>query len=296
MSFRDVSERRGLLLSGPSGWGEFSPFPDYGPQLTSRCRAAALEAATGTWPVPVRERVAVNAVVPAVAPQSAHDIAVASGCSTVKIKVGDDGDEARVEAVRDALGPRGRVRLDANGAWSLETALRRIARLQRFDLEYIEQPVATLDEMARLRRLVSVPLAVDECLRLAPDPLHVGGLLDAADLIVLKVQPLGGVRACMRVAEAAGLPAVVSSAVETSVGLSAGLALAAALPSLPFACGLGTASLLARDVVATPLVPVGGFLDVRRPPVDERLLAACELSGDERAAELARFEAAGAAA
>ncbi len=174
--------------------------------------------------------------------------------------------------MRDALGPSGRVRVDANGGWDVDTAARMLRLLDRFDLEYAEQPVATLPEMARLRRLVDVPLAADESVRTAADPLRVAGLA-AADLVVLKVQPLGGVRAALRVADACGLPVVVSSAVETSVGLAAGVALAAALPELPYACGLGTAPLLAGDVVADPLVPDGGFLAVRRPDVDPTLAA-----------------------
>jgi O-succinylbenzoate synthase len=208
--------------------------------------------------------VPVNAIVPAVDPQRAHDLTRASGCTTAKVKVGDEGDVARVEAVRDALGPDGRLRLDVNAAWDLDTAVEKLQALARFDLEYVEQPVADLADFARLRTRVDVPLAADESVRLAPDPLHIRGI-DAADVVILKVQPLGGVWRCLDVAEACDRPAVVSSAVETSVGLAAGLALAAALPDLSHACGLGTATLLAGDVVDDPLVPVDGRLAVRRP-------------------------------
>jgi O-succinylbenzoate synthase len=278
--FRGVTERAGVLLHGPQGWGEFSPFPEYGPRETAPWLAAALEAATEPWPRAVRASVPVNAIVPAVSPEEAHRMVLESGCSTVKVKVADGDDEGRVEAVRDAVGPRGRIRIDVNAAWDVDTAARHIKALDRYDLEYVEQPVATLEEMAELRRRVDVRLAADESVRKAPDPLHVRGL-DAADLVVLKVQPLGGVRRCLEVADAAGLPAVVSSAVETSVGLSAGLALAAALPELPFACGLGTQSLLAGDVTDDPLVPVHGALAVRRPDVSEDALAAVEVTGTE---------------
>lgn len=269
--FRGVIERRGMLLRGSAGWGEFSPFPDYGPAVAARWLNAAREAATTPWPVAVRDRVAVNATVPAVTPDQAATIVRRSGCQTVKVKVAERGqtladDLARVEAVRDALGPRGNVRIDANGAWDVEQARRALTELDRFHLEYAEQPVATLEEMAKLRRVVEVPLAADESVRTAEDPLRIAGL-EAADIVVLKVQPLGGVTAALRVAEACGLPVVVSSAVETSVGLAAGLALAAALPELPYACGLGTAWMLQGDVVDDSLTPQAGDLVVRRPDV-----------------------------
>ncbi|HEV2754469.1 MAG TPA: o-succinylbenzoate synthase [Actinomycetota bacterium] len=277
--FRGVEERSGVLLRGPHGWGEFSPFPEYGATESARWLRAALEAAADGWPAAVRDAVPVNAIVPAVAPATAHEMTRASGCTTVKVKVADGDDEARVEAVRDALGPEGRIRIDVNAAWDVDEAARRINALARYGLEYVEQPVATLDEMAALRRLVDVPVAADESVRKAEDPLHIAGLDAAADLVVLKVQPLGGVRRALRVAEAVGLPAVVSSAVETSVGLAAGLALAAALPELPYACGLGTQTLLAGDVTRDPLVPVDGMLAVRRPDVDEDALAPFEVTG-----------------
>ena len=278
--FRRVTERSGVLVRGPQGWGEFSPFPEYGPPVTKAWRASAVEAATRAWPSPVRDSIPVNSIIPAVGPEQAHAMARAAGCTTVKVKVAEGDDEARVEAVRDALGPNGRIRIDANTAWDVDTAARHIKSLDRYGLEYVEQPVATLEEMAELRRRVDVPLAADESVRTAEDPLRVRGL-EAADVVVLKVQPLGGVWRCLEVAEAAGLPAVVSSAVETSVGLAAGVALAAALPELPYACGLGTQALLEGDVVADPLVPVGGSIAVRRPDVDE--------------AELRRFETTGSA-
>ncbi|CAN5912623.1 o-succinylbenzoate synthase [soil metagenome] len=271
MRFRDTRVRCGLLVRGPAGWGEWSPFADYEPQLTARWWRAAVEAATGTWPPPLRDTVPVNAIVPAVDPQRAHEIVATSGCATAKVKVGDDGDLDRVEAVRDALGPAGRLRVDVNGTWDLDTAVRRLRQLGRFDLEYVEQPVADLAEFARLRTRVDVPLAADESVRLAPDPLHIRDIA-AADVVILKVQPLGGVRQCLEVADACGRPAVVSSAVETSVGLAAGLALAAALPTLPYACGLATLSLLAGDVTAAPLQPVDGRLAVRRPEPDPALI------------------------
>lgn len=290
--FRRVTERSGVLVRGPQGWGEFSPFPEYAPPVTRPWRAAAVEAATRAWPEPMRDSIPVNAIVPAVDPEKAHAMTLASGCTTAKVKVAEGDDEARVQAVRDALGPRGRIRVDVNGAWDVDTATKWIGVLSRYDLEYVEQPVATLEEMAELRRRVDVPLAADESVRTADDPLRVKGL-EAADVVILKVQPLGGVWRSLEVAEAAGLPVVVSSAVETSVGLAAGVALAAALPELPYACGLATLSLLEGDVVADPLVPVGGAIPVRRPAVDEGALGRFETTGTEHGDEwVARWGAA----
>lgn len=282
--FRGVDERSGVLIRGPHGWGEFSPFPEYGPETTVRWFEAALEAATETWPEPRRTKIPVNVTVPAIDPAAAHFLVAASGCSTAKVKVGTADDVARVEAVRDALGPRGRLRVDANAAWDVDEAERTIRALARFDLEYVEQPVADLADMARLRRRVDVPLAADESVRTAEDPLHIVDI-GAADVIVVKVQPLGGVKRALAVAEAAGLDVVVSSALETSVGIAAGAALAAALPELPYACGLGTVSLLSADVTADPLLPRAGHIDVRRPNVDEESLRAHE-PGEARAREL----------
>ena len=297
--FRGVTRREGALVRGPAGWGEFSPFPEYGPAECARWLAAAYEAAEEGWPAPLRTRIPVNATVPAVGPEAAHTIARDSGCRTAKVKVAEPGqgeadDIARVEAVRDALGPGGRVRVDANGAWAPDTAVRMIKALG--DLEYAEQPCATLEELSEVRRRVDTPIAADESIRRAEDPLRVRAA-DAADIVVLKVQPLGGVRAALAVAEACGLPVVVSSAVETSVGLAAGLALAAALPELPYACGLGTLSLLEGDVVGEPLTAVEGVIEVRRPEVDEAALRRYEVDGEgwRRRAAAARAELDGAA-
>jgi O-succinylbenzoate synthase len=270
--FRGITVREGALIQGPAGWGEFSPFAEYGPRECARWLACALEAALTGWPAPVRDRVPVNVTVPAVGPEQARAIVAGSGCATAKVKVAERGqpesaDIERVAAVRDALGPAGRLRVDANGGWSVDTAARMLAALAPFGLEYAEQPCATLDELAALRRRVDVPLAADESIRRAEDPLAVRAA-GAADIVMIKAQPLGGVAASLEIAAACGLPAVVSSAVESSVGLAAGVALAAALPELDYACGLATASLLAGDVTGQPLTAQRGELAVRRPGVD----------------------------
>lgn len=269
--FRGVTERCGVLFEGPGGWGEFSPFPEYSTATAARWLLAADEAANGEWPEPVRGEVPVNTTVPAVHGDTARRLVEASGCTTAKVKVAEGDDEERVAAVRDALGPGGKIRIDANGGWSVDEAVAAIKLLQRYDLEYVEQPVSTLEEMAELRKKIDVPIAADESVRTAEDPLRIAGL-EAADIVVLKVQPLGGVRASLAIAEACGLPVVVSSALETSVGIGAGLALAAALPELPYACGLGTVSLLEKDVTVSPLVPEAGMLPVRRAEPDVGLL------------------------
>ena len=289
--FRRVERRDAVLIRGPQGWGEFSPFPDYPPEVTTRWLAAALEAACSVWPAPVRSRVPINVTVPAVDGPTAFAIVVASGCATAKVKVADPGqrpeeDEERLAAVRDALGPSGKIRIDVNGAWDLDTATEMLLHLAAYDLEYVEQPVRTLEEMIELRRRVPVPIAADEAVRLAADPLEVAER-GAADVIVLKVQPLGGVERALSLAQRSGLPAVVSSALETSIGIAAGLAAAAALPRLDFACGLGTVSLFTGDVVIDSLLPIDGHMELRRPEPDPDLVD--EFTADrETSAELLR--------
>lgn len=291
--FRRIERRDAVLIRGPQGWGEFSPFPDYPPEVTTRWLAAALEAACSTWPAPVRLTVPINVTVPAVDGPTAFAIVAGSGCGTAKVKVADPGqvpeqDEERLAAVRDALGPSGKIRIDVNGAWDLETATEMLLKLSIFDLEYAEQPVRTLEDMVELRRRVPVRIAADEAIRLAADPLEVAER-GAADVIVLKVQPLGGVERALALAERSGLPAVVSSALETSVGIAAGLAAAAALPQLDFACGLGTVSLFTGDVVTDPLLPIHGEMELRRPAPDLALIDRFTADRDTSAEMLRRL-------
>jgi o-succinylbenzoate synthase len=299
--FRGVDEREVMLLDGPNGWGEFAPFVEYDPAEASRWLAAAVEAGWGTWPSARRDSVPVNAIVPAVAPDAAARLVHASGgCRTAKVKVAEPGgttaeDVARVRAVAAALADRdpadARVRVDANGAWSVseaETALdalRTAATDGGAVLEYAEQPCATLADQAELRRRVDVPLATDEGLRKAGDPAHVDGLRAATDVLVVKVAPLGGVARALEVARAYDLPVVVSSALDSSVGLAAGAALAAALDTLDHACGLGSGRLLGADVVADAdrVLPVDGQVAVRRPAPDGDLLVRLRADRDREA-------------
>jgi o-succinylbenzoate synthase len=292
--FRGITVREGMLLEGPAGWGEFCPFAGYDDAESASWLATAIEQCGIGWPKPVRDRIPINCTIPVVGPERAHDIAARSGCRTAKVKVADHPqslpeDLARVEAVRDALGPDGAIRVDANGAWDIDTAISSIRQLDKAaaGLEYVEQPCRTIEELSAVRRRVEVRIAADESIRRAEDPLRVA-VAGAADVAVIKCTPLGGVRRSLQVAEAAGLPCVVSSALETSVGLAAQLALAGALPELDLACGLGTLSLLEGDLVAeaASLRPVNGYLPVpRTPPApDPALLDAYELPDPERSA------------
>lgn len=298
--FRGITLREGVLMRGPSGWGDFAPFDDYSPRGCALWLASAVEASFGSWPEPRRDRVPVNAIIPALPAGEAAALArravLEFGCSTLKVKVAALGelladDEARVAAVRDAAdsalrsvgrsGPDGlaRIRLDANGGWSAADAARALGRLSAYGLEYVEQPCPGIDETLLLRSQTDVPIALDESVRRA-DPRA----FEAADIVVLKVAPLGGVAAALALAREWGGPVVVSGALDSAVGLSAGLALAAALMGDPPACGLGTGMLLERDVISPPLVPIEGELMVDRVVPDlDALMAARDLIGDDRA-------------
>lgn len=294
--FRRVDHREAVLVRGPRGWGEFSPFPDYPPEVTTRWLAAALELACGDLPEPRRRSIPVNVTVPAVDPETAIALVKESGATTAKVKIGDRGDTAdddyeRVAAVRAALGPEGLLRVDVNASWDLETATARIERLDQLDLQYVEQPVATLEDMKALRGRITVPLAADELVRQSAQPLRV---IDegAADILILKVQPMGGVSRVLDLANRATIPVVISSALETSVGMYGGLLAASLLDDLPYACGLGTVALIEGDPTLDPLVPVDGMLDVRRPEPDPELLERWRPERDRGAEMLRKLRAA----
>lgn len=289
VKFRGIMHREAALFEGPAGWGEFSPFLEYGSHESAAWLASGIEAAWEGFPAPLRAKVPVNATVPAV--PSGDVVQVLENFDahhTVKIKVAERGqsleeDVARVAEVRRLL-PNAALRIDANAAWSVPQALEALQRLAEFELQYAEQPVAGIDGLARVRQElraagISTLIAADESVRKASDPLAVARA-GAADLIVIKAAPLGGVRNALRIVAEAGMPAVVSSALDTSVGLSAGVALAAALPELPFACGLGTGSLMADDVAAHPLRAVDGALDVREITASPARLQALAADGD----------------
>ncbi len=286
--FRGVEAREAVLFEGPAGWAEFSPFVEYADAEASVWLAAAIDYAWAPQPAPLRDRIPVNATVPAIEAARAPEIlARFSGCRTAKVKVADPGqhltdDVARVRTVREALGPEGRIRIDANGAWNVDEAERALHALAEFDLEYAEQPCATVDELAELRtrvKYMGIPIAADESVRKAEDPIAVARA-GAADLVVIKAQPLGGIRRALDIVAEAGLPAVVSSALDTAVGLSQGAALAAALPELEYDCGLGTAALFVEDVA--DLRPLGGTIPVGRVTPDAARIERLAASADRR--------------
>ncbi|MEA1904058.1 MAG: o-succinylbenzoate synthase [Actinomycetota bacterium] len=294
--FRRIDSRDALLIRGPAGWGEFSPFAEYSPEVTKRWLAAALELARAPLPVPLREEVPVNVTIPAIDPVAAADLVVRSGATTAKVKIGEPGhsaddDDARVRAVREALGAGGNVRVDVNAAWDVETAVERLQRLSRFDLQYAEQPVGSVDEMVQLKKRVSVPLAADEVVRLGEDPLEIADR-GGADVLIVKVQPMGGIEAVLDLARRSPLPVVVSSALETSVGMYGGVHAAASLPDLDYACGLGTVTLLDGDPTREPLIPTKGWLEVRRPEPSPDLLERWRPDADTAAEMLRRVSSA----
>jgi O-succinylbenzoate synthase len=262
-----VVERRARLVEGPAGWGEWSPLPSWSAAEVAAAEEASEEAARHPFPPPRRPRVVVNMMVPRVEPALAARLAVESGCGTVKVKVGDPEGEARVAAVRAAVGPGVRLRLDANSAWDVDTALAELGRLAVHGLELVEDPVGTLEELVALRRRSPVPVAAEMSVRSVADARRLRAL-DAADAVVLKPQRIGGMAAALAAAAEAGVPAIASSALETSVGLAAVLALAAALPDSPYAHGAGTALLLEEDVTSDPLLPEAGELRPRRVAPD----------------------------
>jgi len=277
--FRGITRREAVVLRGPAGWTEFSPFVEY-----DDAEAAAWLRATvdfgWTDHEPAADSVPVNATVPAIAADDVADLlARYPGCTTAKVKVAEPGttvddDVARVAAVRRVMGPEAAVRVDANGLWSVEQATAALERLAPFDLQYAEQPCATVPELAELRSRIAglgVRIAADESVRKASDPLAVARA-GAADVLVVKAQPLGGITAARAVIADAGLPCVVSSALDTSVGLGMGAFLAAAAMTPGYAAGLGTAAMFAGDVTDDPLLPVGGRVPVRRVVVAAELV------------------------
>lgn len=278
--FRGLLRREALVFEGPRGWSEFSPFVEYEPAEARTWLDAAIDFAYGPEPELLRTEIPVNATVPAVAAEAVPAVlARFPGCTTAKVKVAERGqflaeDVARVAAVRAVLGPAGNIRVDANGGWSVAEAEVALAALAPYELEYAEQPCATVPELTDLRARIfglGVRIAADESVRKAEDPLAVARA-GAADLLVIKAQPLGGIARARDIVAAAGLPVVVSSALDTSIGLSMGARLAASLPEISFACGLGTAALLAADVTDHPLLPRDGAIHTGRIAVNPDLL------------------------
>lgn len=279
--FRGIATREVALIDGPAGWGEFGAFPEYGPPEAAHWLASAIEAAYEKPLTLLRDRIPVNATIPAVPPEQVPELLSRfPGVRTAKVKVAEPGqslydDVARVAAVR-ALVPT--VRVDANGGWSVDEAVAAADALG--PLEYMEQPCKTVEELAEVRLRVDVPVAADESIRKADDPLRVVRA-GAADVAVLKVAPLGGPSALLKVAEQIDVPVVISSALDSAVGIATGLQAAAALPTLEHACGLATGRLFEEDV-AGPAQPVDGFLPVAPVAPDPARIAALQAPGGRR--------------
>jgi o-succinylbenzoate synthase len=291
-----------MLLFRGDRWAEFSPFLEYDHRESAQWLKAALDWAHNHQPTPLRESVRCNATLPALATEQVAEVLSNFGVfETVKLKIAESGqgldrDLERIIEVR-RLYPGARLRLDANGALSVAQALALAEIIVRGDLavEYLEQPVATLPEMVELKteltaRGLPVPIAADELVRRAEDPLAIAAA-GGADLLVLKAAPLGGVTAALDIAAQTKLPTVVSSALESSVGLAMGLHLAAALPEGRFDSGLATAALLAADVTREPLIPAAGEIRLREVEVDAGLLERYEVETERRNWWFARAEA-----
>ncbi len=276
-NFRGVTVREVALFHGDHGWGEFSPFLEYGDHESSQWLASAIEAATSAPPTQLRTSIPVNGTIPDSNDMSVINRLISSynGVKTYKVKVGTNLSEdiARLARIR-SLGRKVNIRIDVNGLWSVEEALTNLYAFYENvgSFEYVEQPCATVEELRELKAKIRIPLkiAADEVIRKAEDPFAID-LTGAADIVMLKVQPLGGITRALAIAEHHKLPAVVSSALESAVGIHYGLQLAAALPELSFDCGLATGSLMSANVAELPIVDGSielGDLDIKLDGLD----------------------------
>lgn len=281
--FRSVKVREVALIEGPKGWGEFSPFVEYEPSECVPWLVSAIEAVTTLPPGMLRTMIEVNATMPAINGREniAEVLSWFPGCTTVKIKVGADirEDLARIVTVSE-LAPSAKIRIDVNGAWTVGKAIQAVYAIHDIcALEYVEQPCGSIDELRELKRRVGFPLTIagDEVVRKAVDPMNVD-LRDAIDVLLLKVAPLGGIKRSMEIATHHDLPVVVSSALDSAVGISYGLRLAAALPQMDYACGLGTGQLLSADVASLPIT--GGMMAVESVVPDQKQIEKYSISPD----------------
>lgn len=289
--FRGVTFREALIFKGSERYAEFSPFLDYEDQEASTWLKAAFEFANMPLAKPAREKIEINATLPAVSESDISKVLEPFGSfSTVKIKVAEKGQDLEDDISRilrtNRLYPHSKIRLDANGGFSVDQATALLQKLEHLPIEYFEQPVATIEDLVELRFLMksrglSVKIAADELIRKASDPTLVAES-GAVDIAVLKVQPLGGIKNSLEIANRMDLEPVVSSALETSLGISQGLFLASQLPNLNYACGLGTVSLLESDIAKNPLIPVNGFLNVQEIELDQEAVSELAVDGERR--------------
>ena len=266
-NFRGINFREVALFEGPAGWSEFSPFIEYSNKESSTWLKAAIEGATKEPPKPIRDQVEINATLPNVKVSEVKELLAGfNGCNTIKIKINDfETDQALlIECLKEI--PKAKFRLDVNGGWALEEA---IANVQSYEkafgslIEYIEQPCTDFADLNSLRNSTGIKIAVDESIRkyLAGDLTRIK---EVADIAIIKWAPTGGIDAALEVIEKIGLPVVISSALDSSVGISHGLSLAEAVPNLYGACGLGTVCLLEGDVTSNPLMPINGIIKNRK--------------------------------
>jgi O-succinylbenzoate synthase len=253
-NFRGISVREVALIKGSHGWGEFSPFIEYDDAESAPWLASAIEAATTPQPKLYRTSVAVNGTIPALndPDELARIVDSFPGVNTFKVKVGNNlvEDLARIKVIRQ-LRPHANIRIDVNGLWNVGQAEEFLASVGQ--IEYVEQPCATIEELRELKSRTPVKIVGDEILRKAANPFDID-LTGAIDYLMLKVQPLGGIKRAHALAEHHNLPVIVSSALESAVGINHGLMLAASFKEMNFDCGLGTGSLLASDVAHLPIV------------------------------------------
>ena len=285
-TFRSLDVRETALIKGESGWGEFAPFVEYSDQESLPWLESAIEAADKALSPALRESIPINATVPASNNEAEIEQILSwyPGVDAVKIKVGTGikEDLARIKAVRKYL-PKAKIRIDVNGSWSVDDALININAIYNEvagdTLEYVEQPVASLDELRQMKEgmTVDVKIAGDEVLRKAADPFAIN-LEGAIDILMLKVSPLGGIKRAMDLASHHKLPVVISSALESAVGISHGLALAARIPTLDYACGLGTSALFNQDISDIPII--SGAIKVKSYPIDIAQIERHELKGE----------------
>jgi O-succinylbenzoate synthase len=266
-NFRGINFREIALFEGPAGWSEFSPFIEYSNKESSTWLKAAIQGATKEPPKPIRDQVEINATLPNVKVSEVEDLLAGfNGCNTIKIKINDfETDQALlIECLKEV--PKAKFRLDVNGGWALEEA---IANVQSYEkafgslIEYIEQPCTDFADLKSLRNSTGIKIAVDESIRkyLAGDLTKIK---EVADIAIIKWAPTGGFDTALEVIEKIGLPVVISSALDSSVGISHGLSLAEAVPNLYGACGLGTVCLLEGDVTSNPLMPINGIIKNRK--------------------------------
>ena len=284
-TFRSLNIRETALFKGENGWGEFAPFVEYSDQESLPWLESAIEAADKALSPALRESIPINATVPASNDEAEIEQILSwyPGVDTVKIKVGTgiQEDLVRIAVVRKHL-PKAKIRIDVNGSWSVKEALLNVNAIYEVTgdlLEYVEQPVASLDELKQLKEgmSVDVKIAGDEVLRKAKDPFAIS-LDGAIDILMLKVSPLGGIKRAMDLASHHKLPVVISSALESAVGISYGLALAARVPNLDYACGLGTSALFNQDISDIPIV--NGAIKATSYPIDLDRVERYELKGE----------------